>query len=100
MIERRTETRTYLSDVTGRILIDEHRTVPCIVSDRSSSGIRVTLPGPEDVPDAFVLSVDYTGEVIVCRSAWRKADQIGCSVDAPVAAWRPPSRIQRQTALV
>ncbi|MCJ2086959.1 PilZ domain-containing protein [Methylobacterium sp. E-005] len=100
MIERRTESRTYLSDVSGQILIDEHRTVPCIVSDRSVSGIRVTLPGAEDVPDAFVLTVDYTGELIVCRAAWRKVDQIGCSVDAPAAARRPTSRIWRQTALV
>ena len=100
MIGRRTETRTYLSDVTGRILLDEHRTRPCIVSDRSTSGVRVTLPGAEDVPDAFVLTVDGTGEMIVCRAAWRTADQIGCTADAHVAAWRPPATLRRQVTLV
>lgn len=100
MIERRAEPRTYLSDVTGRILIDEHRTVPCIISDRSASGVRVTLPSTEDVPDVFVLTVDDTEEMLVCRAAWRKADQIGCTSDAHVAAWCPPSRLRPQPALV
>lgn len=100
MIERRAEPRTYLSDVTGRILIDEHRTVPCIISDRSASGVRVTLPSTEDVPDVFVLTVDDIEEMLVCRVAWRSADQIGCTCDAHGAAWRPPSRLRPQPALV
>ena len=86
MIERRKEPRTHLSDVIGRILIDEHRTVPCIISDRSIGGVRVTLPSTEDVPDAFVLTFDGTGEMMVCRAAWRKSDQIGCTADARMAA--------------
>lgn len=99
MIERRTEPRTYLADVSGRILIDEHRTVPCIISDRSASGVRVTLPGSEDVPDAFVLTVDETGEMLVCRAAWRKVDQIGCIMDDHTTAVRPRSILRRQPVL-
>jgi hypothetical protein len=99
MIERRTEPRSYLSDITGRILIDEHRTVPCIVSDRSASGIKVTLPTTKDVPEAFILTIDGTEETLVCRAAWRKDDQIGCIADALVTEWRPRPTLRRQLAL-
>lgn len=99
MIERRAEPRTYLTDVTGRILIDEHRTVPCIISDRSAGGVRVTLPSTEDVPDAFVLTVDSTGETLICRAAWRKPDQIGCTADAHVSVGIPRSLLRRQLAM-
>jgi len=87
MIERRAEPRLCLPDVTGRILIDEHGAVPCIASDRSWSGIKFTLPSTEDVPDAFILTIDGAGETLVCRAAWRKDDQIGCIADALVTEW-------------
>ncbi|MCJ2055514.1 PilZ domain-containing protein [Methylobacterium sp. J-048] len=99
MIERRAEPRLCLPDVTGRILIDEHRTVLCIVSDRSPSGIKITLPSTDDVPDAFILTVDGTGETLVCRAAWRKDDQIGCIADALVTEWRPRPTLRRQPVL-
>ena len=86
MMERRAEDRTRLA-ISGMILVDEHRTVPCIVSDRSATGIRVTLPNTEDLPDVFILTFDDTGEALVCRAAWRKVDQIGCIADVLVTAW-------------
>jgi hypothetical protein len=87
MTERRAANRTRLN-VAGMILVDEHRTTPCIVSDRSASGIRVTLPCAEDLPDAFILTFDDTGEALVCYAAWRKAEQLGCRADALVTPWR------------
>jgi len=86
MIERRAEDRTRLN-IPGMILVDEHRTVPCIVADRSATGIRVTLPNTENLPDVFILTFDDSGEALVCRAAWRKADQVGCIADVLVTAW-------------
>lgn len=100
MIERRTETRTDLSDVTGKVLIDEHRAMPCVVSDQSPNGIKVTLQSTEDVPDAFVLTFDGTGEALVCDAAWRKADQIGCTADADVSDWRAQRTLRGHRAPV
>ncbi|MCJ2087938.1 PilZ domain-containing protein [Methylobacterium sp. E-005] len=95
MNERRAEDRTCLN-IPGMILVDEHRTLPCLIADRSATGIRVTLPNPENLPDVFILTFDDTREALVCRAAWRKADQIGCIADVLVTAWlvqplrRPP----------
>jgi hypothetical protein len=83
MLERRAEPRTQLVNVTGQISVDEHNTLPCVVSDRSTGGVRVTLPNPELVPELFVLTIDGSGEVLVCCTAWRKADQIGARADTP-----------------
>lgn len=97
MIERRIEDRTRL-DVSGVILADEHRTMPCIISDRSATGIRVTVPGAEELPDTFILTFDDGGEALVCRAAWRKVDQIGCIADVLVSAWLVGSTRPRQPA--
>jgi len=86
MNERRAEDRTRL-DIPGMILVDEHRTVPCIIADRSATGIRVKLPNTETLPDVFILTFDDTGEALVCRAAWRKDGQIGCIADVLVTAW-------------
>ena len=82
MLERRDVPRTLLNTV-GRISLDEHRTLPCLLFDRSLGGVRVALPDAESVPDKFVLTVEGTGEVLVCRTAWRKTDEIGARTDAP-----------------
>ena len=95
MLERRTEPRMHLH-VPGKISVDEHQTLPCMVFDRSTAGVRVALPNAELVPDHFVLTVVGTGEVLICRSAWRKVDEIGCTTDAPKngRAVRPFTRRQ------
>lgn len=97
MIERCAEERTRLN-VSGMILIDEHRTTPCIISDRSATGIRVTLPRAEELPDTFILTVDGTGEAIVCRAAWRRLYQIGCITDALIVEWQAAAKSERTPA--
>jgi hypothetical protein len=87
MIERRAEIRAVLN-IDGMILADEHRSMPCTISDRSATGIRVTLPSAGDLPDTFILTVEDTGEALVCRAAWRTADQIGCIADVLMIEWR------------
>jgi hypothetical protein len=85
MFERRSAPRTRLNE-TGSISVDEHRSIPCIVYDRSAGGVRVALPDAEIVPDSFILSIDASNEILVCRAMWRKADEIGAATDAPEAA--------------
>jgi hypothetical protein len=80
MVERCNASRS-LSSEGGSISIDEHRSLPCIVYDRSESGVRVALPDAEIVPDRFVLSLDAGSEVLVCRALWRKAEEIGAATD-------------------
>lgn len=99
MTERRAKDRTRLN-IIGVILIDEHSTVPCIVSDRSARGIRVTLPSAVDVPDVFILTMDEIREALVCRTAWRKPDQIGCMAEVLVTAWSAETTLSRRPAWV
>ncbi|MGU3667823.1 PilZ domain-containing protein [Methylobacterium sp. A49B] len=80
MFERRSYPRTRLNE-TGSISVDEHRSLPCIVYDRSAGGIRVALPDAEIVPEHFVLSIDASKEFLVCRAVWRKAEEIGATTD-------------------
>ena len=94
-MEHRSEIRTR-QNVTGRILVDEHSTLPCIIFDRSFRGVRVALPDTEPVPHIFVLAIDDTGEVFVCRSAWRKVDEIGAMADAPPNAGFGRSSLRRK----
>ena len=97
MIERRYEVRTP-HNTPGTILLDEHRSAPCIVSDRSATGIRVTLLNTDDVPDTFILTTDDADDTLVCRVAWRKPDQIGCTADVLAPAWvTGPSMRQQPT---
>lgn len=95
MIERRAGPRTTLN-VTGNISIDEHCSLPCLVYDRSQGGVRIALPEAEIVQDTFLLRIDATDEILVCRVAWRKVDEIGALADAPdtVRAVRPSLRLQ------
>ncbi|MCJ2093392.1 PilZ domain-containing protein [Methylobacterium sp. J-072] len=82
MLNRRRSPRTVLNE-TGSISIDEHRSLPCIVYDRSLDGVRVALPEAEIVPDRFVLSIDASREILICRAVWRKAEEIGAATNEP-----------------
>jgi hypothetical protein len=87
MFERRSASRTLLNE-TGSISVDEHRSLPCIVYDRSLGGVRVALPEAEIVPDSFVLSIDASSEILVCSAVWRKAEEIGATASG-VASLHP-----------
>lgn len=95
MVERRAAPRTTLN-MTGNISIDEHRSLPCLVYDRSPGGVRIALPEAEIVQDAFLLRIEATDETLVCRVSWRKMDEIGARAHAPeaVLAVRSSPRLQ------
>ena len=82
MLDRRSAPRTFLNE-TGSISVDEHRSLPCIVYDRSLGGVRVALPEAEIVPERFVLSLDASNEILICRAEWRKAEEIGAATNEP-----------------
>ncbi|MBE7197509.1 MAG: PilZ domain-containing protein [Parafilimonas terrae] len=99
MFERRRAPRTILNE-TGSISVDEHRSLPCIVYDRSAGGIRIALPEAETVPDRFVLSIDASNEILVCQAVWRKREEIGAATETsvPVRPIAPDSRYALQSA--
>ncbi|MCJ2084400.1 PilZ domain-containing protein [Methylobacterium sp. E-005] len=98
MFERRRAPRTILNEA-GSISVDEHRSLPCIVYDRSVGGIRIALPEADLVPDRFVLSIDASNEILVCQAVWRGMEEIGAATElsAPVRPIMPDSRYERQT---
>lgn len=95
MLDRRSAPRRFLNE-TGSISIDEHRSLPCIVYDRSLGGVRVALPEAEIVPDRFVLSIDASNEILICRSVWRKAEEIGAATSELEAGRSARPSIRRE----
>ncbi|MDP4003730.1 PilZ domain-containing protein [Methylobacterium sp. NEAU K] len=95
MFERRSTPRTLLNE-TGSISVDEHRSLPCIVYDRSAGGVRVALPDADIVPDRFVLSIDASNEFLICQAVWRKAEEIGAMTDEPEVGWSTRPSIRRE----
>ena len=79
MYDRRSTPRI-LVDQSARIAVDEHTSLACVVFDRSTTGMRVALPQAELAPDQFLLTIEATGEALVCEVAWRKDDEIGVQV--------------------
>ena len=97
MQDRRAHTRIRLDD-TAWIAVDEHSSLPCVVFDRSLSGVRIALPEADQVPSLFVLTLDTSGEVLVCRAVWRKSEEIGASTQLPGAVRPPRASLRRQPA--
>ncbi|MCJ2136095.1 PilZ domain-containing protein [Methylobacterium sp. J-026] len=99
MFERRSAPRTLLNEI-GSISVDEHRSLPCIVYDRSAGGIRIALPEAEIVPDRFVLSLDACNEILICRAVWRKREEIGAATEMtdPVRPEKLDLRRELETA--
>jgi len=97
MLDRRSAPRTFLNE-TGSISVDEHRSLPCIVYDRSVGGVRVALPEADIVPERFVLSIDGSSEILICRAVWRKAEEIGAATNDPKAGRSSRPSLRREAA--
>ncbi|GJE15880.1 PilZ domain-containing protein [Methylobacterium marchantiae] len=82
MLERRIDERRR-KDEAGLIAIDEHTTIPCIVYDISTSGVRLTLPETALVPDTFILHSACMEGMEVCRVVWRGEETIGATFGTP-----------------
>ncbi len=81
MIERRAQTRIRL-DMPGRICLDEHRSLSCLVYDQSEGGVRVTLPDADLIPETFLLELHGAPSFYICRTMWRKGEEIGALAQA------------------
>ncbi|KQP61396.1 hypothetical protein ASG40_01515 [Methylobacterium sp. Leaf399] len=76
MLDRRQSPRSRFDEV-GSIAVDEHTSLPCIVYDLSQSGVRLTLPGTDAVPQTFVLTAPCIEGARICMVAWRDDETIG-----------------------
>ncbi len=81
MIERRAQIRIRL-DMPGRICLDEHRSLSCLVYDQSEGGVRVTLPDADLIPETFLLELNEAPAFFICRTVWRKGEEIGAQTQA------------------
>lgn len=66
----------------GRICLDEHRSLSCLVYDQSEGGVRVTLPDADLIPETFLLEMKGAPSFFVCRTVWRKGEEIGAWTQA------------------
>jgi|LNFM01.1.fsa_nt_gb two-component system response regulator len=70
-----------------------HATIPCVVRDMSNGGARLQVAQVTHVPDTFELLVELDGIEVSCRTAWRKATEIGVEfLELPRRL--PPRRVQ------
>ena len=81
MIERRAQAPTRL-DMPGRICLDEHRSLSCLVYGQAGGGVRVTLPDADIIPETFLLELDGAPAFLICRKVWRKGEEIGALAHA------------------
>ena len=79
-MDRRAAPREYVNE-TGLIAVDEHTSIGCIIYDRSSQGVRLTMPDTSGVPAKFLLSSNCD-TLRVCRTVWRTPEEIGATFTA------------------
>ena len=82
--ERRGEPRHRVNE-GGLVVVDEHTLVPCLLHDRSASGVRLTMPDTKAVPTTFVLIAQCLGVAHVCTVVWRDDEVIGARLDRATA---------------
>ena len=82
MQDRRAEQRFRVNEI-GSVAIDEHTTIPCLIYDQSSIGVRLTMVDTSGVPDTFVLLGDRFPRARICTAAWRTSEEIGAFFDQP-----------------
>ncbi|WP_430912419.1 PilZ domain-containing protein [Methylobacterium sp. sgz302541] len=76
MQDRRAAPRQRI-DAGGLIVVDEHRSIACLVYDLSNGGVRLTMPDTSEVPATFLLSGEGLGDADVCVAVWRTHEEIG-----------------------
>lgn len=77
MLNRRAAVREFVNEA-GLIAVDEHSSIGCMIYDRSSQGVRLTMPDTAGVPELFLLT--STSDVLrVCRTVWRTTEEIGAT---------------------
>ncbi len=70
----------------AKIDIGSGMQVPCLLSDVSASGARLTLQSPGDIPEQFALLLAAEhGVQRECKVMWREENQLGVEFIKPLA---------------
>lgn len=75
-----------LYDLNGR------RARPCIVSNFSNGGARLTGIGPETLPDEFLLRISPHSRARKCHVVWRSRDAVGVEFAGDALSAPAPAR--------
>ncbi|MER2266260.1 PilZ domain-containing protein [Methylobacterium oxalidis] len=85
MEERRASPRSRVNE-DGLVIVDEHTSLPCMLYDRSETGVRLTMPDTRLVPDTFILIARCLGVAYVCTVARREDETLGVRL-TQATAW-------------
>lgn len=81
---RRGSERRRLRFQTGKLVDDSGRFLSeCIVYDRSSRGLRLSLQRDVAVPSSFSLYLDKDGEILSLQTVWRRETMMGAALAGP-----------------
>ena len=73
---------TYVSQSDYHSSTIQHRSLSCLVYDQSEGGVRVTLPDADLIPETFLLELNEAPAFFICRTVWRKGEEIGAQTQA------------------
>ncbi len=76
--------RARSSGENGLIAVDEHTSLPCLISERSERGARLVSFDVTEVPETFLLATGVLAEAWVCQTVWRTQEEIGVRFAARV----------------
>jgi hypothetical protein len=77
--EKRAARRKHLHYPARIVAGEDTPLVPCILTDISETGVRVSLQGEGagELPETVVLLLSPTGVKRRCRVAWREGNEVG-----------------------
>ncbi len=63
--------------IASIVLANATEPIPCVVLDISSSGARLHVHDPGEVPDQFRLIMENNNEEFACETVWRQGNEMG-----------------------
>ena len=62
---------------SGRIILDDLHGIECTVRDVSSTGAKLLVKKPDDLPENFRLLLSADSTIRPVKIMWRKPDSVG-----------------------
>ena len=62
---------------SGRIILDDLHGIECTVRDVSSTGAKLLVKKPDDLPENFRLLLSADSSIRPVKIMWRKPDSVG-----------------------
>lgn len=72
--------------------LEGHRARPCIVSNFSNTGAKLTGIQPETLPDQFLLRISPHSRARKCHVVWRSKDALGVEFSRGAISASAPGR--------